>query len=107
MRLVQVCPREVRLLADDAAQQVVSLGDVLPGGSGADDEELVVQAADVTGRFVLLRLSDGTAVVLHLASGEARTPFIQRTPSSAPLSFSDFFAEGPVLDVAFGRIAPG
>ena len=76
-----MCPREVRLLADDAAQQVLPLGDVLPRDSGADDNEVVVLAAEVTGRYVLLRLSDGTAVVLHLASGEAAQPLHATTSS--------------------------
>lgn len=66
---MQVCPREVRVVADEAAQQVVPLGALLPGGEDADDEDLTVRAAQVAGRFVLLCLSDGAAIVLHLVSG--------------------------------------
>ncbi len=80
----QVCPREVRLLADGAAQQVLPLSSLLPGG-GEADEDLVIRAAEVAGRYVMLRLRDGTAVVLHNVSGGPQIPaMFHRSPRDDP-----------------------
>ena len=79
---VQVCPREVRLVADDAAKQVLPLRELLPNPDD-DEEELVVASAEVAGSYVLLLLSDGAGIVLrHKASAGAhlscRNPIFAR-----------------------------
>lgn len=54
----------VRLIADDAAQQVLPLAGLLPNPDD-DDEELVITSAEVAGAHVLLLLSDGAGILLQ------------------------------------------
>ena len=70
---VQVCPREVRLIVDGAAIQTLPLASLLPNPADADDEDLVIAAAEVAGAFLLLALGDGSAVILeHSAESGGR-----------------------------------
>jgi hypothetical protein len=70
---LQVCPREVRLIADDAAQQVLPLAQLLPNPDD-DDEELVIVGAEVAGSYVLLLLSDGAGVLLRHSPDAGSSP---------------------------------
>lgn len=79
--LLQVCPREVRLIANDAAQQVLPLAALLPNPDD-DDEELVITCAEVAGAFVLLLLSDGAGVLLQ-HSPDAGSCHVHLNSSSA------------------------
>lgn len=53
----------MRLIADDAPQQVLPLAALLPNPAD-DDKELVIAAAEIAGLYVLLLLSDGAAILL-------------------------------------------
>jgi hypothetical protein len=54
----------VRLIADDAAQQVLPLARLLPNPDD-DDDELLITSAEVAGAYVLLLLSDGAGILLQ------------------------------------------
>jgi len=65
----QVCPREVRLIVDEEARQVLPLSALLPDPADAEDEDLVIAGAEIAGGYSLLLLGDGAAVLLLLDAG--------------------------------------
>lgn len=71
--MLQVCPAEVRLLRGvRTLVQTLHLRELLPADT--DFEGLLIVAADVLDPYVLLRMDDGTAVLLTANSATGTRP---------------------------------